>query len=140
MYYHFATLLLFGPFIKLRFLGSTVFPYEICVQAANAIKSLLGSYRRLYSLRRTPRFVPIIALASNAMHVVRAETLALSTAPLVPQGVADLQEMAFSHGSAARGAKTLQAMGKGHAFPVSLSDDEASADDSEDPIGTLGRR
>ncbi|KAH6667682.1 fungal-specific transcription factor domain-containing protein [Halenospora varia] len=132
MYHHFAVLLLFGPFIKLRFLDSTVFPYEICIQAANAITSLLDSYRRLYSVRRTPCFVPLLALASNSMHVIRAETLPLSASPLILQGVADLREMAFSHRSAARGAKNLEAIGQRHCLPVSLPGNEAYTEDPDD--------
>jgi hypothetical protein len=132
MYHHFAILLLFGPFIKLRLLDSTVLPYEICVQAADAITSLLGSYRQLYSLQRTPCFVPFLSLASNAMHVIRAETAPLTASPLILQGITDLQEMAFSHRSATRGAKVLEAVGKGHRFPVSLPGNEAFTEDSED--------
>jgi hypothetical protein len=132
MYYHFAVLLLFGPFIKLRFLGSTISPYEICVQAAGAITSLLGSYRRLYSLQRTPCFVPLLALASNAAHFTPDEPLTLGASPSILQGVADLQEMAFSHRSAARGAKILEAMRLGHSFPVSFPGNEVSAEDLED--------
>jgi hypothetical protein len=132
MYYHFAILLLFGPFIKLHFLGSSILPYEICVEAANTITSLLGSYCRLYSLRRTPCFVPFLAMASNAMHVIRAETAQLSASPLILQGIADLQEMAFSHRSARRGAKVLEAMRQGRRFPVSLPGNEAFTEDPED--------
>jgi hypothetical protein len=104
-------------------------PYEICVQAANTITSLLGSYRQLYSLRRTPCFAPLLALASNAMHVIRAETAPLSASPLILQGIADLQEMAFSHQSATRGAEILEAVGQGNRSLVSLPGSEAFTKD-----------
>lgn len=72
MYYHFAILLLFRPLIKLRIIGSNVSPREVCTQAADAIQGLLHSYSQLYSLRRTPSFVPYFVLTSSIMHLAIA--------------------------------------------------------------------
>ncbi|KAL6917071.1 hypothetical protein FSST1_008566 [Fusarium sambucinum] len=69
MYYHFAILLLFRPFIKLRIIGSQVSPRDVCLEAANAIQDLLMSYSRLYSLKRAPSFMPYFALTSSIMHL-----------------------------------------------------------------------
>ncbi|KAL1840124.1 hypothetical protein VTJ49DRAFT_780 [Mycothermus thermophilus] len=74
MYYHFAILLLFRPLIKLRILNSPVVPREVCSEAANAISGLLRSYARLYTLRRTPSFIPYFALAAAVMHLALAAT------------------------------------------------------------------
>jgi hypothetical protein len=106
MCYYFATILLFGPFIRLRFLTSTILPLEVCVQAADAITSLLGSYRQLYSLRRTPCFAPIIGLASNTVHLVQAALLG-NPSLLVRNYTTNLQEMTFSHGFANRGLRVI---------------------------------
>ncbi|KAL8383507.1 hypothetical protein RB595_010624 [Gaeumannomyces hyphopodioides] len=76
MYYHFAILLLFRPLIKLRILGSSVSPRDVCLQAAEAITSLLRSYSQLYTLRRTPSFVPYFVLTSSIMHLAIAATKA----------------------------------------------------------------
>ncbi|KAH6661861.1 hypothetical protein B0J14DRAFT_496712, partial [Halenospora varia] len=122
-HYYFATLRLFGPFIKLRLLGSTVLPYEICVQAADAITSLLGSYRRLYSLRGTPCFVPIITLASNIMHIVQADSLGIPT-PLALYDIANLQEITFSHSFAARGVKILYSIAQRRNLAVEIASGE----------------
>lgn len=73
MYYHFSLLLLFRPFIKLRFLTSRVSPYEICCQAAENILTLVRSYDQLYTLARTPSFVPYIVLASCVILLVRVK-------------------------------------------------------------------
>ncbi len=69
MYYHFAILLLFRPLIKLRIIGSCVIPRDVCTQAADAIQGLLRSYAQLYTLRRTPSFVPYFVLTSTIMHL-----------------------------------------------------------------------
>ncbi|KAI5861014.1 nitrogen assimilation transcription factor nirA [Durotheca rogersii] len=69
MYYHFAILLLFRPLIKLRIIGSGILPRDVCAQAADAIQGLLRSYSQLYTLRRTPSFVPYFVLTSSIMHL-----------------------------------------------------------------------
>ncbi|KAI0020035.1 nitrogen assimilation transcription factor nirA [Xylariomycetidae sp. FL0641] len=69
MYYHFAILLLFRPLIKLRIIGSSILPRDVCAQAADAIQGLLRSYSQLYTLRRTPSFVPYFVLTSSIMHL-----------------------------------------------------------------------
>ncbi|KAI1474731.1 nitrogen assimilation transcription factor nirA [Daldinia eschscholtzii] len=84
MYYHFAILLLFRPLIKLRIIGSGILPRDVCAQAADAIQGLLRSYSQLYTLRRTPSFVPYFVLTSSIMHLaVGADTSkAPSTSPV----------------------------------------------------------
>ncbi|KAI1077769.1 fungal-specific transcription factor domain-containing protein [Whalleya microplaca] len=69
MYYHFAILLLFRPLIKLRIIGSSILPRDVCTQAADAIQGLLRSYSNLYTLRRTPSFVPYFVLTSSIIHL-----------------------------------------------------------------------
>jgi hypothetical protein len=69
MYYHFAILLLFRPLIKLRIIGSSVTPRDVCAQAADAIQGLSKSYSQLYTLRRTPSFVPYFVLTAAIMHL-----------------------------------------------------------------------
>ncbi|KAI0844251.1 nitrogen assimilation transcription factor nirA [Daldinia vernicosa] len=83
MYYHFAILLLFRPLIKLRIIGSSILPRDVCAQAADAIQGLLRSYSQLYTLRRTPSFVPYFVLTSSIMHLaIGADTSkASSTSP-----------------------------------------------------------
>lgn len=84
MYYHFAILLLFRPLIKLRIIGSNVSPREVCTQAADAIQGLLHSYSSLYTLRRTPSFVPYFVLTSSIIHLAIA-----ASAPSTPGGERD---------------------------------------------------
>lgn len=69
MYYHFAILLLFRPLIKLRIIGSGILPRDVCLQAADAIQGLLRSYSQLYTLQRTPSFVPYFVLTASIMHL-----------------------------------------------------------------------
>lgn len=107
MYYHFAILLLFRPFIKLRFIGSDVVPRDICSQAADAISALARSYSRLYTLRQTPSFVPYFVLTSSIIHAVILADGASSPQQLL-QGVADLKEMGTFHIFAVRALDILQ--------------------------------
>lgn len=72
MYYHFAILLLFRPLIKLRIKGSGVVPRDVCYQAADAIQGLSKSYSQLYTLQRTPSFVPYFVLTAAIMHLAIA--------------------------------------------------------------------
>ncbi|KAM0340761.1 hypothetical protein ACHAPU_010352 [Fusarium lateritium] len=113
MYYHFAILLLFRPLIKLRIIGSKVSPRDVCSQAADAIQGLLRSYSSLYTLRRTPSFVPYFVLTSAIMHLaIGATSINTNTteadvekavkvdprvAETIIQGISDLTEMAPCH-------------------------------------------
>ncbi|OAQ97494.1 hypothetical protein LLEC1_04144 [Akanthomyces lecanii] len=134
MYYHFAILLLFRPLIKLRIIGSKVSPRDVCSQAADAIHNLLKSYSQLYTLRRTPSFVPYFVLTSTIMHLAIGATKVSSnlgdnsatdtdamgeSAKINPhvsdslaQGIADLAEMAPCHHFAEQALNILRYLAK----------------------------
>ncbi len=81
MYYHFSILLLFRPLIKLRIIGSSITPKDVCLQAADAIQGLLRSYSQLYTLQRTPSFVPYFVLTASIMHLAIGAATADDTQP-----------------------------------------------------------
>lgn len=135
MYYHFAILLLFRPLIKLRIIGSKISPRDVCSQAADAITGLLRSYAQLYTLRRTPSFVPYFVLTSSIMHLSIAATASSSPpetgdasnsgrSPRIPskldphvtealsRGIADLTEMAPCHHFAEQALNILKFLAK----------------------------
>ncbi|KAK4231468.1 nitrogen assimilation transcription factor nit-4 [Podospora fimiseda] len=137
MYYHFAILLLFRPLIKLRIIGSSISPRDVCSQAADAISGLLRSYSQLYTLRRTPSFVPYFVLTSSIMHLAISTTRtnpppgsgpnSASTASSTPaaqgeidpnvtdaisRGIADLTEMAPCHHFAEQALNILKYLAK----------------------------
>lgn len=126
MYYHFAILLLFRPLIKLRIVGSSISPRDVCSQAADAIQGLLHSYSQLYTLRRTPSFVPYFVLTSSIMHLAIAASSAPSQGEGQPsrsklgdnvtkainQGIADLTEMAPCHHFAEQALNILRYLAK----------------------------
>lgn len=138
MYYHFAILSLFRPLIKLRIIGSSITPRDVCSQAADAITGLLRSYAQLYTLRRTPSFVPYFVLTSSIMHLAIAATGASSPSavaaaaaaaksgqsPATPakldphvtdalaRGIADLTEMAPCHHFAEQALNILRFLAK----------------------------
>lgn len=87
MYYHFAILVLLRHFIKFRILNSLVSPREVCLQAADAIQSLSHSYSQLYTLRRTPAFIPYFVLMSSTIHLTIASIPPAVYAPYQPEGV-----------------------------------------------------
>ncbi|KAL1873419.1 hypothetical protein VTK73DRAFT_1010 [Phialemonium thermophilum] len=98
MYYHFAILLLFRPLIKLRIIGSSILPRDVCLQAADAIQGLLRSYSQLYTLRRTPSFVPYFVLTSAIMHLAIG---AATSTPTSQRGTGN--QPSGLHGGQARG-------------------------------------
>lgn len=134
MYYHFAILLLFRPLIKLRIVGSSISPRDVCSQAADAIQGLLRSYSQLYTLRRTPSFVPYFVLTSSIMHlaIVASENPAASgeqsgsgaqdkppraklgeeVTKAINQGIEDLTEMAPCHHFAEQALNILRYLAK----------------------------
>ena len=131
MYYHFAILLLFRPFIKLEIKGSGVLPRDVCSQAADAIAALVNSYSQLYTLRRTPSFVPYFVLTSSITHLV---TLGLfgRGGEHAEQGISDLKDMATCHGFAQRARDILTFLTDDWSVPVAI----AEADTDDDKTGT----
>lgn len=109
MYYHFAILMLFRPFIKLRFIGSGTSPSSVCEQAASAITALVRSYDQLYTLQRTPSFVPYIVLAAGTAHLALGRE-ANHTSNQIMQGVQDLKDMCSCHGFSQRGLDILRVL------------------------------
>lgn len=132
MYYHFAILLLFRPLIKLRFIGSKVLPRDVCSQAADAIQGLLTSYSQLYTLQRTPSFVPYFVMTSAIMHLAieacsedSGDKMDTSTDDCKPpatgdsqigeflgQGIKDLTQMAPCHRFAEQALNILRYLAK----------------------------
>lgn len=125
MYYHYAILLLFRPFIKLSLLGSSVSPRDVCNQAADAISALAGSYAQLYTLRRTPSFVPHFILASSIIHLVTLGNTKKGTEKVL-QGIADLEDMANCHGFSRRACDILRHLARKWNIDVSNNSEEES--------------
>jgi hypothetical protein len=107
MHYHFAILLLFQPFIKLEIVGSGIAPRDICVQAADAISALVKSYDQLYTLRRTPSFVPYFVLTSSITHLVTLGN-SKSDPEKIRQALHDLEELTACHAFAVRAVEILR--------------------------------
>jgi hypothetical protein len=138
MYYHFAILLLFRPFIKLEMTGSSISPRDVCNQAADAIAALVNSYSQLYTLRRTPSFVSYFVLTSSITHLV---ALGVSGGGLerVQQGISDLKVMAGCHSFARRAQDILTFLAYQWEIELPAADDEEDkAENKKDPK-TLGR-
>jgi hypothetical protein len=125
MYYHFSILLLFRPFIKLEIIGSGVSPRDVCSQAADAIMTLTNSYSQLYTLRRTPSFVPYFVMAASITHLVTLGT-GRSGPENLQQGVADLKTMAACHGSASRARDILRFLAGHWKIEVTIEDEDGA--------------
>ncbi|RDW56823.1 hypothetical protein BP5796_12890 [Coleophoma crateriformis] len=136
LFYHTATLLLFQPFINLRFNKSAVIPREVCYQAADAITRIVKSYSAMYTLRRTPSFAPYFVLVSTIIHLVAVKNNHLTDEMTknVLQGIADLEEMAKCHGFALRAIEAIKHLSR--RWRVNLSPqntgDEVLSDMSRD--------
>ncbi|KAF4962006.1 hypothetical protein FSARC_9883 [Fusarium sarcochroum] len=145
LYYHFAILLLFRPLIKLRILGSKVSPRDVCTQAADAIQGLLRSYSSLYTLRRTPSFVPYFVLTSAIMHLAIGATAINSdstekdmekaakidprVAESISQGISDLTEMAPCHQFAEQALNILRYLAQKWDIEVENNVDKLTAEE-----------
>lgn len=151
MYYHFGILLLFRPLIKLQILGSKVSPRDVCCQAADAIQGLLRSYSQLYTLRRTPSFVPYFVLTSAIMHLAISAVLVSSggssptpeqieaaakldsrVSESLNQGISDLAEMAPCHHFAEQALNILRYLAKKWNIEVNIGGKGASEDQGRD--------
>ena len=150
MYYHFAILLLFRPLIKLRILGSKVAPRDVCSQAADAIQGLCRSYSQLYTLRRTPSFVPYFVLTSSIMHLAigaanvssgpesstessieRAVEADPHVSESIKQGIADLAEMAPCHHFAEQALNILRYLALKWNIEVDIDSGKTTPEDYE---------
>ncbi|KAJ4128259.1 hypothetical protein NW768_008547 [Fusarium equiseti] len=145
MYYHFAILLLFRPLIKLRIIGSKVAPRDVCSQAADAIQGLLRSYSSLYTLRRTPSFVPYFVLTSAIMHLAigatsvnpeateadmeKAVKVDPRVAESITQGISDLTEMAPCHQFAEQALNILRYLATKWNIDVENNADKLTAEE-----------
>ncbi|RDA82575.1 hypothetical protein CP532_3067 [Ophiocordyceps camponoti-leonardi (nom. inval.)] len=133
MYYHFAILLLFRPLIKLRFIGSNILPRDVCSQAADAIQGLLTSYSQLYTLQRTPSFVPYFVLTSAIMHLAigacsddaENDDAAMRDphiSEVLDQGIKDLVQMAPCHRFAEQALHILRYLAKKWRIDVEMDE------------------
>ncbi len=124
MYYHFAILLLFRPFIKLHFINSRVSPRDVCSQAADAIITLVRSYDQLYTLNRTPSFVPCVVLTACTVHLTRASG-SISALNTFLQGVNDLRDMLACQGFAKNALNILRFLAEEWETGNALGEDPA---------------
>ena len=112
MYYHFAILLLFQKFWNLNIVESSTFPRTVCSEAAQNIFVLIRSYRDLYTLRRTPSFVPYIILTATIAYVadMKHEQTGNSKRFLKygSEGISLLYEMCASHFFAKRSIEIIK--------------------------------
>jgi hypothetical protein len=122
MYYHYALLLLFRPFINLRILKSSVVPSDVCLQAADNILSLLQSYNRLYTIHNTPAFIPYVTLASTIARLMAADDIIPSAggANSVQQGGSDLQGMSVRNPFAKRAIYILKILARSWGVAISI--------------------
>ncbi|KAF4508938.1 hypothetical protein G6O67_005257 [Ophiocordyceps sinensis] len=153
MYYHFAILLLFRPLIKLRIIGSKILPRDVCLQAADAIQGLLTSYSQLYTLQRTPSFVPYFVLTSAIMHLAigtssaetngskckagKADPAAMRDsriAKALEQGIADLTQMAPCHHFAEQALNILRYLANKWRIDVGIEDRSKLAPEDYDKL------
>ena len=77
-------------------MGSEIVPRDVCLQAARAIHTLLRCYAQLYTLKRTPTFLPHFVFISSvtlfAIGILTAHQSADSSRMIIDAGIAhDLQ-------------------------------------------------
>ncbi|KAH8719850.1 Nitrogen assimilation transcription factor nit-4 [Beauveria bassiana] len=132
LYYHLSVLLLFRPFLRVRLLGSGILPLEICFQAADAMQRLVGSYSKLYTLRRTPAFMPFFSFASATICLATSTMVmeldhgkvSVSPTPDVNESlrlsIAHLEEMAPYHSFAEQAPHILRYLSRRWSLEVDV--------------------
>ncbi|KAM3478302.1 hypothetical protein MY8738_006036 [Beauveria namnaoensis] len=121
--YNFTPAVLFSqPFIRLRIAGSELVPKDVCLQSASSIHTLLKCYAQLYTLRRTPTFLPHFILTSSItlliIGILNARPDSNGSGAKVDQGIADdvklgmdsLEEIAPCHHFAEQAANILRCL------------------------------
>ena len=119
----------------MQIIGSQVSPREVCIQSANAIQSLVSSYTKLYTLRRTPSLMPFFIFASaipglfiGAKAVQNDPTKSTIKPPLgktFEQSIASLTETAPYHPFAKRALCVLRHFA--HKWNVNLDVEKSRA-------------
>jgi hypothetical protein len=143
MYYYYALIMLFRPFIKLRLVASTVSPLDMCIQAANNISSLTQTYTQLYSFRQTAVFVPYMLLASTITHLaaVRSVPALYGGSSPIPHELADLQLLSARYPFARRAISIIRFLARqwgADLFFTEPMDQASGQDDLYQPIpGTM---
>ncbi|PBP21844.1 fungal specific transcription factor domain-containing protein [Diplocarpon rosae] len=127
MYYHSAILFLFRPFIKLSITESGACPRDLCNQAAETITVLLKSYSDLYTLQRTPSFVPYFVLASSIAHIVKIGNERVGPQHL-RQSICNLREMSSCHSFATRALNIIRFLTAHWGLKFEMDGDELLAD------------
>ncbi|POS83075.1 hypothetical protein EPUL_004409 [Erysiphe pulchra] len=104
--YHYTILLLFRPLIKVDITNSTISPREVCLEASDAISSLVNSYNQLYTLHHAPALVPYIVLLSSItkLTIYRNSGVDIHT---FREGIDSLQLMTSSNATAFFGLNIL---------------------------------
>lgn len=104
LYYHVFMLLLFRRFTRLRIQGSQISTRNTCVQSARAILTLVDSYSSLYTLRRTPAFLPYFLFAATWVYFDSCQDLDARDAEpmeqdlmMMRQSIEALEQMAPYH-------------------------------------------
>ena len=135
LFYHSCTLLLFQPFIELRFGTSAIVPREVCYQAAAAITAIVKSYSGLYTLRSTPSFVPYFVLIATIIHLVaiKDDHSNFDARSRLLQGISDLEEMARCHGFAVRAVIALRFLARRWDIDVPPDDRQKQESTEIDP-------
>jgi hypothetical protein len=131
MYYHFTIILTFYPLMNSHFLDSNISALEVCMDAADAVTTLVRSYENLHGLRRTPCFLPYILFASGIVHLgaTKPKINPIDTLIQSAQEVAILQLMSVCHGSSKRACRILLSRALHPSAPSGPREEDSEADE-----------
>ena len=136
MYYHTVVLHLFRPFLKVDLTNSKVSPRDVCTSCANTISSLISTFRRLYSFRRSTVLVPHIILSSSIIDLLNLPDV--TAARNLELGVTSLRESTTNHAFALRCLQILQALSKQWNIQLPVKVPQAAFDITQElPVNKL---
>lgn len=132
MYFHYAILLLFRPFFNTGVGDTVTVTRVVCAEATDNILTLVRSYKNIYSLRRTPAFLPYLVLTAELGRMADHRTGDHRNEIYHTKSLHYLKELALAHPFAIRAISICRYFRKGWRIEVSPDDERDLPPDNEE--------
>ncbi|KAI1625202.1 fungal-specific transcription factor domain-containing protein [Exophiala viscosa] len=123
MYFHYAILLLFRPFYNTGVGDTVTVTRVVCNEATDNILSLVRSYKNIYTLRRTPAFLPYVVLTAELGRMADHRTGDHRSEIYHTASLRYLKELALSHPFAIRAIRICRYFRRGWRIEASPEDE-----------------
>jgi len=132
MYFHYAILLLFRPFYNTGVGDSVTITRVVCNEATDNILTLVRTYKNIYTLRRTPAFLPYLVLTAELGRMADHRTGDHRNEIYHTAGLRYLKELASAHPFAIRAIGICRYFRRGWRIEASPEDERDLPEDDEE--------